>query len=72
MGNKILWSDENTVEDGHYVYRDTSTIDTGSLPTPIATLGADVEEYEDDDSAIVDGTTYYYRVAAYAGGHCFC
>lgn len=65
MGVRISWSDGNTVENGHRVYRSEAPIDPESLPAPLATLGPDVTHY--DDGSGVEGATYYYRVSAYAG-----
>lgn len=67
MGFKLFWDDPNLTEDGHRVYRDTSTMDPESLPSPITTLGADVTAYDDHDDTIIDLSTYYYRVSAYLG-----
>lgn len=61
----LNWTDTNDNEDGHRVYRSTSTIDPAALPTPLADLGADVTTYTDGD--VTEGETYYYRVSAYRG-----
>lgn len=58
----LTWNDTNTTETGHKVYRSLSPMAVGSLPAPIATLGANVTSYTDSD--VVEGQTYYYRVAA--------
>lgn len=58
----LTWNDTNTTETGHKVYRSQSPMTVGSLPAPIATLGANVTSYTDND--VVAGQTYYYRVAA--------
>lgn len=58
----LTWNDTNTTETGHKVYRSLSPMSVGSLPEPIATLGANVTSYMDSD--VVEGQTYYYRVAA--------
>lgn len=47
------------------IYRSTSPMDTGSLPTPISTISGDSTYYEDDTA--VDGTSYYYRVQFISG-----
>lgn len=65
MGIRLTWVDNNFGEDGHRVYRDTSPMNPLSLPSPLATLGPDVTQY--DDASVVDGNTYYYRVSAYIG-----
>lgn len=61
----LNWTDTNSNEDGHRVYRSTATIDPAALPTPLADLGADVATYTDGD--VTEGETYYYRVSAYRG-----
>ena len=58
----LTWNDTNTTETGHKVYRSLSPMTVGSLPVAIATLGANVTSYTDSD--VVEGQTYYYRVAA--------
>jgi hypothetical protein len=61
MPIKLNWV--NRVEaDEIRVYRSTATMDPNALPTPLATLAADVLEYLDE--AVAPDTTYYYRVAA--------
>ncbi|MDB9372395.1 hypothetical protein [Nodularia sphaerocarpa] len=59
---KLDWSDTNTQETGHEIYRSTSSINTSSPGTPLASLGANVITY--NDTTAVEGTTYFYRVAA--------
>lgn len=66
MSVRLRWSDTNYGEEGHYIYRSTSPMDPENLPTPIATLGPNVEEYVDATAAY--GTTYYYRVGAFTQG----
>jgi hypothetical protein len=61
----LNWTDTNSNEDGHRVYRSTATIDPAALPTPIADLGGNVTTYTDGD--VTEGETYYYRVSAYRG-----
>lgn len=60
---RIKWNDTNSIEEGYKIYRSTSPIDPLSPPPPLATVGANVKEYV--DTTAVEGTTYYYRVAAY-------
>ena len=62
-GNKITWDIGLHNPDTHYVYRDSAPIETYDLPTPIATLGGDVNSYEDTDN-IVQGNIYHYRIDA--------
>jgi hypothetical protein len=62
MGIRIRWRDNNSSEEGHKIYRSTSTIDPNSLPAELASVGADVNYY--DDGSVVASTTYYYRVSA--------
>jgi len=62
----IKWDDINasTVPIGFKVYRSDTPIDpNGTLPAPLATLTRDIFEYE--DTTVVFGNTYYYRVSAY-------
>lgn len=65
MSVTLTWDDNNTDpnEEGHRVYRSTSTIDLNALPSPLATIAADLEIYEDDTAA--DETTYFYVVSAF-------
>ena len=65
MAVRLTWQDNNASEDGHKVYRSTSTMDPEALPAALDTLAADVTEYVDNTA--VAGTTYYYRVSAYKG-----
>jgi hypothetical protein len=66
MSVVLTWKDVNFGESVHSIYRSTSTIDPMSLPTALATLGANVESYE--DTTVVSGTTYYYRISATVDG----
>lgn len=61
---RLTWSDNNTAETGHEIFRATTPFDLGTLPSPIAILGEDVTAYDDIG---VDPGTYYYAVAATAG-----
>lgn len=61
----LTWDDNNTNEDGHYVYRATSSGSSTSDYTQVADLGADVTSYT--DTGRLDGERYYYRVSAYDG-----
>lgn len=66
MGTRLKWKDHNLAEGGHRIYRDTSPMDPLNLPAPIASVGADVEQWDDPD--VTEGATYYYRVGAFVGG----
>jgi hypothetical protein len=66
MSIKLSWPDINAaVADSIKVYRSTTPIDANSLPAPLATLAGTALEYE--DTAVVRGTVYHYRVAAFKG-----
>ena len=68
MSVTLRWGNPNPVgslETAVRVYRSTSTIDPGSLPSPLATLAAGTIYYE--DTTAVDTTTYYYRVGYVRG-----
>lgn len=62
---RLNWEEANSNEDGHRIYRSDNPMDPNALPTPLATVAADVTTYDDD--TVVTGNTYYYRVSAYAG-----
>lgn len=66
MGIRLQWRDRNVAEESHRVYRSETPMDPLALPTPLATLGPDVDLY--DDGTVETGKTYYYRVAAVAAG----
>lgn len=63
------WQDNSKVEDGHRVYRSSEPMNPNALPSPVATLGADVEEFVDetftDESPLAE--MLYYRVSSYKG-----
>lgn len=61
----LTWTDTNSAEDGYGLYRSLSPMDPAALPAPLVTLGANTTQYQ--DVTAVAGTTYYYRVAGYAG-----
>lgn len=65
MPVRLTWEETNLNEDGHRIYRSTSPMDPESLPAALATVGANVTQY--DDVTAADSTTYYYRVSAYIG-----
>ena len=60
----VSWSETNTDEDGHKIYRSTSNIDPSSPPSPLATVAAGTNTYSD---TTVSAGVNYYRVAAYRG-----
>ncbi len=66
MSVTLNWVNPNIGTTAIYIYRDTSTIDEASLPTPLATLSADAEEYE--DTTVADNTKYYYRIGMDVSG----
>lgn len=66
---RLTWTDLNTgpsQEEEHRIYRSTTAFDADTLPAVLATVAADVEEYEDPTAGF--DTTYYYAVAAERGG----
>jgi len=63
MGFRIVFTDNNVAEEGHNIYRSDAPMDPQNMPAPIATVGADVTEWE--DGTVVQGNTYYYRVGAF-------
>ena len=62
---RLIWDDNANNEDGQRVYRSTSPIDPLALPTPLASIAADVRQY--DDTTAVEDTVYYYRISTYRG-----
>ena len=58
----VAWTDNNSDETGHKVYRSSSTIDTSSPGTPIATVAAGTNTYSDTAAPV---GLQYYRVSAY-------
>lgn len=60
---RLAWTDHNTAESGHRVYRSDTPMDPNDLPEPLAELGPNVTEYVDED--VTEDTTYYYRVSAF-------
>lgn len=62
----LSWSDVNSDEDGHNVYRDTEPDVEVSDETLVAELGAGVESYTDD--GLAEGTEYFYVVTAIRDG----
>src|SRR2546430_17483309 len=58
----LAWTDNSGNEAGFRIQRKQGA--TGTY-TEIATPGANVTTYTDNDSALLDGTQYYYKVCAY-------
>lgn len=56
----LQWAADGII-DSYSIYRDTAPINPESLPEVLAT-GVLVKNYQ--DTAVVDGVTYYYRVAS--------
>lgn len=63
----IRWNDTNDIEQGYRIYRSNTPMDTGNMPTPIATVESNVTEYIDANQPV--GYTNYYRVSAFIDGH---
>jgi len=64
-GIKLQWKDRNFSEEQHRIYKSSTPMTLGMLPTPIATLSSNVTEYIDYD--VIEGNTYYYRISAVRG-----
>jgi len=64
-GIKLQWKDRNFSEEQHRIYKSSTPMTLGMLPTPIATLGSNITEYIDYD--VIEGNTYYYRISAVRG-----
>ena len=64
LSNKVFlaWTDNSNNESGFKIQRKQGA--TGTY-TQIATPGANVTTYTDNDTALLDGTQYYYKVSAY-------
>gem|GEM_PF-5645972 len=58
----LAWTDNSGNEQGFSIQRKKGA--TGTY-AEIATRGANVTTYSDNDSALIDGTQYYYKVRAY-------
>lgn len=66
MSIRLTWRDVNAaIADNIIIYRDTVPIPPDSLPTPLVTLAGSATTY--DDTTVVRGTVYYYRIAAVKG-----
>lgn len=64
MGVHLKWQN-NSLGDAIVVYRSATPISPDALPTPIATLEAEAQSYDDLDA--VDGETYHYRLQLVRG-----
>jgi len=64
-GIKLQWKDRNFSEEQHRIYKSSTPMTLGMLPSPIATLGSNITEYIDYD--VIEGNTYYYRISAVRG-----
>ena len=58
----LAWTDNSGNESGFKIQRKQGA--TGTY-TQIATPGANATTYTDNDTALLDGTQYYYKVSAY-------
>ena len=61
----LQWKDRNFSEEQHRIYKSSTPMSLGMLPSPIATLGSNITEYIDYD--VIEGNTYYYRISAVRG-----
>jgi len=66
----LAWTDNSGNEQGFRIQRKKGA--TGTY-TEIATRGANITTYSDNDSTLLDGTQYYYKICAYntAGNSAF-
>lgn len=62
---KLAWTDLNTIETGHRIYRSSSPMDTADMPPSVAELGPDVIGWEDSDTPV--DQVVYYIVSAVRG-----
>jgi hypothetical protein len=63
MSIRLTWRGDNAaIADNIIIYRDTVPILAEALPAPLATLAGNAVTYDDTD--VVRGTLYYYRIAA--------
>lgn len=65
MNVKLTWTDRNTNEDGHRIYRSSSPMDTLAMPSPVAEIGPNVTAWEDIDTPV--DQEVYYVVSALRG-----
>lgn len=65
MKNILNWVNRNTNEDGTRVFRETAPFTSTDGLTALATLPQGANSYE--DSAVVKGQLYYYRLEVFKG-----
>ena len=66
MAVTIEWKDNNTIEIGHRVYKNSTYFTKDNLPAPLVDLGPNISEYE--DTASNDGENWYI-ISAYITGY---
>lgn len=57
MAITIRWKDNSKIETGHRIYKSSTYFNKNNLPAPLATLDANITEYEDVDGA--EGENWY-------------
>jgi len=62
---KINWDNENVVSESVRIYRADSIFTPTSLPPLLTEIVGDVYEYE--DTAVIEGNTYFYMLSATLG-----
>lgn len=65
MNVKLNWTDRNTNEHGHRIYRSSTPMDTQAMPLPVDELGPNATEWEDTDTPV--DQEVYYIVSAVRG-----
>ena len=66
MAVTIKWKDNSLLEKGHRIYKSSTYFTPDNLPTPLADLGPDIEEYQDTASNAGEN---WYIVSAYILGY---
>lgn len=61
----LSWKDLNLNEDGFNIYRSETPMDVQNMPTPLATVSANIGSY--DDTTGINGKLYYYRIGVIRG-----